>query len=242
MIHGWCGNAEVWAQQIHGFAERYRVVVFDFFADDDASGDEDCSGCSIGHLAQTVVAVADALKAQAVVLVGHSMGGPIAIEAALELEGRCLLVLGIDTFTDATFYRRLALDEREHRLAGFRADFKSTMISMVRRITSDRVEGLSSRIGASMSAKEPRTALAMLEALFDWDIEEHWSHLRCPVEAINSAVLSSGAELLMLPGLSVHLMEAVGHFPMLEDPESFNALAYDILEHNLGDVRTDHMS
>ena len=45
-----------------------------------------------------VKAVVDAEKAEQVIIFGNSLGGPVAIEAALLLPGRVLGVVGVDTF------------------------------------------------------------------------------------------------------------------------------------------------
>lgn len=82
----------------------------------------------------------------------------------------------------------------------------------------------------SAQMHDSSVALARLDALLTWDIEERWPLLDCPIETINSALLSENALMIDLVGLSVHLMEDVGHFPMLEDAETFNALASGILK------------
>lgn len=171
------------------------------------------------------------IGADRLALVGHSMGGPAALEAALRLGDRCVLTLGVDTFTDPAFYRRRPNGETQARVKAFADDFAGAMEAMVRRITLGGVErGVADWIVGAMAGAEPRIALPLLESLLDWDIEARWPLLQCPVETINSTVLAMSSEPLALAGLRVQGMDAVGHFPMLEDPERFNALARAALE------------
>jgi pimeloyl-ACP methyl ester carboxylesterase len=164
------------------------------------------------------------------------MGGAAALEAARRLGPRCSLVLGVDTFTDAAFYRRRPRAEVEARKQAFADDFRGTMEKMVRRIAARSAERhVVDWIVGAMAGAEPQTALLALDALLAWDIEARWPSLRSPVETINSAALAKNSEQIALDGLRVHAMDAAGHFPMLEDPERFNALTQTILErHRIG--------
>ena len=190
----------------------------------------DVSARSIEAFARDVVAVADALALTDVVLVVHSMGGPVAVDAAIRLAGRCRLVLGVETFTDAAFYPRRPRAEIAARVGSFAADFGGTVAAMVRRITLHGGPDLATWIGEAMSRCDPATALAALEALLEWDIAARWSALPCPAETINSAILSRGTEPTSgLDGLRVHLMDRVGHFPMLEDPATLAAIMDEIV-------------
>lgn len=229
LLHGWSCNQDFWRRRIDSRSDTRRVVAVDL-PGHGRSAPASRRRWSIEALAADAKAVADALSADRLALIGHSMGGAVALEAALQLGPRCALVLGVDTFTDAAFYRRRARDEVRARLSVFAHDFPGAIETMVRQITSDGAErDVVNWIAGSMAAAEPQVALPVLEALLDWDIEARWPRLQCPVETINSAVLAENGEQLALPGLVVHGMEAVGHFPMLEAPERFDALVLAVL-------------
>ena len=182
------------------------------------------------RLARDVVAVADALSLPDTIVIGHSMGGAVAVEAAILMPGRCRSVLGVDSFTDASFYRRRSQTEIRARHRIFAMDFAGAVSAMVRRITLDGGPAVADWIASEMGRCPPATALAQLDALLDWDIEARWPLLPCPAETINSAVLSRGIETVPdLRGLQVHEMDRVGHFPMLEDPARFSGLVGEIV-------------
>jgi pimeloyl-ACP methyl ester carboxylesterase len=236
LLHGWCCNQEFWRFQAERLSDGFRIVAVDFPGHGLSASPKSPRLWSIEGFGYDATAVADALGADKIVLIGHSMGGAAALEAALRLGPRCALALGVDTFTDAAFYRRRPHAEAEARKQAFADDFRGAMERMIRQITASRVERqMMNWIVGAMARTEPRVALPVLDALLAWDIEARWPLMRSPIETINSAMLAEKSELLALDGLRVHTMDAVGHFPMLEDPERFNALARATLDrHGLG--------
>ena len=52
---------------------------------------------SMTNFGADVAAVADTLQLEDIILVGHSMGGQVALEAARLLKGRVKMIVGADT-------------------------------------------------------------------------------------------------------------------------------------------------
>ncbi len=230
LVHGWSCNARFWQPQVAAFSDRYRVVTLDLPGHGAAEPHRPAGRWSMGDFGADILAVADAIGADDVVLVGHSMGGAVAIEAALALGARCRLLVGVDSFTEAAFYTARPAAEIDARKAVFEADFAGTMQGMIAAITGPAADpALIDWIGRSMASANSESALGVLEALLAWDIAPRWAELEVPAIALNSALLARRNELITLDGLDVVLMEEVGHFPMLEAPGAFNALLEDVL-------------
>lgn len=230
LIHGWSCNQDFWAPQREAFATHFRVVTLDLAGHGLSRAPLAARDWSIENFAADVEAVIDALGAERAVLVGHSMGGAVAVETAIRLGARCRFVLGVDTFNEAAFYGARPAEEIAQRRRIFEQDFAGTMRAMVRNITAETAApDIVAALGDGMAATDPDVGLAVLEHLLAWDIEARWPALSVPVATINSAMLARRNELLELDGLDVRLMEGVGHFPMMEDPAAFNALALEIL-------------
>lgn len=236
LVHGWCCNQRFWRKQMATLGGCVRLATVDL------SG-HGLSRCrpgrrwSIEGFGADVAAVVDVLAADQVVLVGHSMGGPVALEASLRLGERCRLVLGVDTFTDAAFYRRLPREAIDIRVRTFAADFPGAMARMVSAITTPGNDpGLIDWITREMVQSDPRIALPVLEDLLDWDIERRWPLCRARVETINSIEGALRGAQVSLEGLRIHDMDGVGHFPMLEAPKVFNAALLSILRQHGFDV------
>lgn len=234
LVHGWSCSQDFWRFQLQPLAERFRVVTLDLAGHGRSPAAPEARAWSMAAHAGDVMAVADAVGAERFALVGHSMGGAVAIEAALLAGPRCRLVLGVDTFEDAAFYGACRPAEIAARLRRFEAGFAAALQAMVTRITAPRTDrAVVAEIADGMARNDPALALRVLGALLAWDIGPRWPQLACPVETINSALLAPGIERLALDGLVVHAMAGVGHFPMMEDPAAFNALALSILERRL---------
>src|SRR5262245_56964945 len=91
-VHGWCCDRRSWDQQIAHFAPRYTVVCLDL-AGHGASG-RDRTQWTIPAFGQDVVAVVEQRGLGQVVLIGHSMGGPVIVEAARCLPAAVIGVVG----------------------------------------------------------------------------------------------------------------------------------------------------
>lgn len=230
LIHGWACRADFWSAQIGPLSEHVRVAALDLPGHGSADPRRPSGTWSVEAFGADVLAVADALEADEVVLVGHSMGGAVAIEAARLLGRRCRLLVGVDTFTEAMFYAARPADEIANRISCFRDDFPGRMRGMIDAITgSDADPQLKAMIAEGMAASDPEAALGILEALLRWDIAAVWPLPGIPAVAINSALLARRNELIDLDNLEIILMEGPGHFPMMEAPEAFNALLLEIL-------------
>src|SRR5262245_30401166 len=100
-VHGWCGERGFWRATAEALAPRYRTLTLDL-AGHGSSGAER-SRWTLASLADDVVAVVTAAGAGDVILIGHSMGGPVALLAAPRLAPRVRGVIGVESLHDAEF-------------------------------------------------------------------------------------------------------------------------------------------
>ncbi|EPX60783.1 putative hydrolase [Cystobacter fuscus DSM 2262] len=224
LIHGWCCDQRFWDAQLETLSRDFTVVTVDLAGHGLSSRLPAGSAYPIDAMARDVVTAIEQLELRELILVGHSLGGPVALEIAIATPDRCRKVIGVDTFTDAAMYRRRPPAEIAERCNAFRADFPRAMTALVRMITLHDAlgYGVADWIATTMSAREPETAVAVLDALLRWDIEARWPLLTRPVATINSAPLVPLIQPIEgLAGLELEMMEHVGHFPMMEDPRGF---------------------
>ena len=80
LIHGITLQAGIWAPQLHGLADRYRVVAMDVRGHGRSRAGSDGFGRRIA--ARDVATVLEHLDLRDAVIVGHSMGGMILMEFA----------------------------------------------------------------------------------------------------------------------------------------------------------------
>lgn len=103
-----------------------------------------------------VFAVLEAEHAKKVILFGNSLGGPVAIEAALLLPGRVLGVVGIDTSQSLTLQHQP--EEAQIRADAFRDDYTGSLPQIVRQLFHKDADP------AMLADAEQRMAHTSLEA------------------------------------------------------------------------------
>ena len=100
-VHCWSCDRTFWKYQLAAFADDYRVAAIDLPGHGESGADRD--EWTIAGLGDDVARVVEQLGLRRVILVGHSMGGPVSLEAARRLPGRVLGVIAVDTLHNAEF-------------------------------------------------------------------------------------------------------------------------------------------
>jgi len=236
-VHGWNCDRSYWDAQLSDFSERHRVVTVDLAGHGESGlGREVLSMTAFG---QDVAAVVADLALEQVVLIGHSMGGPVVVEAARLLGDRVLVVVGADTFGEVSV--SYSEEQTEALLDRFRPDFGHAMRELVSANmfvpTSDST--FIEQIVEDMSSAPPAVGIGALEGMINWYNNESanaLSALRVPIRLINSDMNPTNVDAgrAYASSFDVVLMSGVGHFVMMEDPETFNRLLGEIVEEFVG--------
>jgi len=224
-IHGWSCDSNYWREQMAAFDKKYTVVTVDLAGHGGTDGNR--TDWSIARFGQDVATAMSAVPNQKVILVGHSMGGPVAIEAARLLKGRVIGIIGVDTFKSigAPVPTKLQVDAA---LKPFEADF----IGQTRTLVADHlfVKGshpqLAQKIAYDMSLSPPRVAVPSMRAVLGYDFTEPLKDISVPIVAINSDLgepVNEARIRKVLPKFRAVTLAGTGHFLMMEDPTRFNA-------------------
>lgn len=228
-IHGWMCDRTYWDQQIDYFSRDYQVVAVDLAGHGDSgTGREEWT---LEAFAEDVVAVVEALGAKRLVLVGHSLGGPVAVEAAGRLSGRVEGVVGVDTFFD-TWAQKTAEEGHSNLLQALGKDFREATVDWVSaamflpRTDSAFVH----RIARDMASGPKKVGIGAMEGVDAWLVDnfpERLSAMDVPVGMIVSELNSQAFSVVDSVGtargpLRIRLLPGTGHFLMQERPEAFN--------------------
>lgn len=232
-LHGWCGDRDYWKHQVDTFAGDYKVVTLDQAGHGESGKDR--QRWSVDSLAADVEAVVKALGLRRVVLIGHSMGGPVSLAAARRLPGTVIAVIGVDTLQNVDFKPPEEL--RKTILAGFEADFKGTMRSALPGMLPANVSPeLSKWLIARAEAQDPKMAMGLMRDMSGLDTKTLLKDAKVPVRCINSA---GGFQFFTPTAIDVNkkyanydavTLEGVGHYPMLEKPAEFNQKLREVLK------------
>ena len=222
-VHGWSCDRTYWKAQVEPFAVNHKVVTIDL-AGHGESGTQR-SDWTIESFGEDVAAVVKGLELEQVIIIGHSMGGDIAVEAARRLPNRVKGFVWVDVYSEPGTYR--TPEQIEAFVAPFRDSFKEKAYKLVKGMFPPEADdALVEYIATDMSSAPKTIALAAMKSAitFEPNVTASLLEIRLPGVAINPAGANSDTVSMRRYGFSVFPMQAVGHFPMMEKPEDFNGL------------------
>ncbi len=218
-IHCWTCNSSFWKPQVEFFANDYRVITIDLPGSGRSSVDR--NEYSMESFGKDVAAVVDKFGAKKLILVGHSMGGPVSLEAAKLLGDKVIGIVGVDSFY-TSFKHPKSADELNEFMQAFEDNFAGTAEAMLRSMFTPAADPeLVDSIVVEMSSADKEGAISMIRAYFKWHDEDSEALLKefAPILRNINAAPSGKEEPL---DESVLLVTNVGHFIAQVAPDRFN--------------------
>jgi pimeloyl-ACP methyl ester carboxylesterase len=176
---------------------------------------------------EDVRAVADAVGAQKLILVGHSMGGAVVAEAARLMPDRVLGLVGVDTLENVEY--PLTPEELRKMLAPMEEDFVKACREFVGQMISPGTDpGLAEWIKSDMSSAPPRVALSAMEGMMSQYVSGEaakvFEGLRIPVVTVNGDLwpINYEANRRHMFSYEAIVLEKADHFLMMARPGEFN--------------------
>jgi len=229
LVHGWMCDQSYWQPQVPALAERFGVVTLDLAGH--GSYGSDRGTWTIPSLGADVEAVIEGLGLERVIVVGHSMGGRVALDVARRLPGRVIGVIGVDTLHDAD--EEVDPAQVERLLAAFEGDFPSACDGFVRGMfAGGAAPELVDEVAADMCSGPGEIGTALLGGYVAFDLQQAFAEAGVPIRAVNADLWptdETGNREVSDFGLV--LLEGYGHFLTQEAPEKLaGALADVVLE------------
>ena len=226
-IHGWTCRRDYWQPQLAFFGERHRVAALDLPGHGNSkAGDRQC--WSVTTFGLDIAEAAKALAAERLILIGHSMGGAVALEGARRLGEMVAAVVLVDTFV--IDYGGLSAETIQAIAAPFEADFTSAMAGLVEQTSTAATPAiLKERLVREMSAADPAWALPVWRDLLAWDPGPAFEELQVVIHAINGALIPDSARERCAPFVRETVIPGAGHFLQMEDPAGFNHVLAGVL-------------
>jgi len=238
LLQGFMASRPIWKWQIEAFAPHYRVITMD--NRDAGESDPEPATYTVGDMADDVAGLLDSLKIERASVLGHSMGGYIALaftERHAERLEKLILVstsalaggaLGrpaptynrerwIDDPVERTFQRYGSMtspgyfDTRPEQLTAIAETARGNRMSF---------EAMTRQSDSAFMSHDARAALPQIAA---------------PALVIHGTVdptipLSAGRRIAdAIPGAQFVEFAGVGHLPHLERTEEFNRVVLDFL-------------
>ena len=224
LIHGWSCDSNYWREQVPEFKKKYTIVTVDLAGHGGTDGAR--TEWSMARFGQDVATALSAVPNQKLILVGHSMGGPVAIEAARLMKNRVIGIIGVDTFKTigAPVPSKAQIDAI---LKPFEADFIGHTRTLVAEhfFAKGANPQLANKIAYDMSLSPPKVAIPSWRATLEYDYAGPLADVSVPIVAINSDLGEPTNEVRIkkvLPKFHAVTLTGDGHFLMMEDPARFN--------------------
>src|SRR2546426_8225109 len=177
LVHCWTCDSSFWKDQVARLAKNRQVVTLDL-AGHGASG-RTRTEYTMQAFGQDVKAVADELKLDRMVLVGHSMGGAVILEAAKLLGDRVVGLVPIDTLLDV----EQASDPKETDavMAKMQADYKGETTAFMRQylFAPTTPPAVADRVLAQTTTFPPEIAISALRNNWNYNAARASMPSRC---------------------------------------------------------------
>lgn len=231
-VHGWSCDSSYWDAQLTAFSKNHKVITIDL-AGHGKSG-LDRTDWSMKAFGGDVTAAVKALDLKEVVLVGHSMGGDVILEAVQQIPERVIGLVLVDSFRNLK--TKLTQQQIDQFIAAFRTNFAETTDKFVRRLFGPAANpDLVKKTAEDMSAAPQEVAVPCLVALNKWRSEQLPKipvKVTTPIISISSdsRPIDKQAFEKSFRSFKFMIVSGVGHFVMIEDPERFNKLLSKAIE------------
>lgn len=232
-IHAWCCDSTCWDRQITFFSKAHTVITIDLGGHGRSGRSRD--KWTIPMLANDVVTVLDQFTFQQVAIVGHSLGGMVALLAASKLpKSKKVKVVLVDILLNKFWPEEQGAVDR--MLAPFKKNFKRKMKQWVRSsmfIPASK-EALITLISDQMAKASPSVALPLFRDLMTRDYSPSIRQLRkrkMTMHLLNADTESTDEKALIKLGFTISYLPGTGHFMMLERPIKFNRQLLELIRH-----------
>lgn len=223
------GDLSAWAPQTSHFASRYTTLAYDLRGQGGTSVTP--GPYSIDQLADDALALLDALGIARAVFLGVSMGGMVAMAAALRAPSRIAGLVVADSAAGFSTEARAAWDQR---IDAVRAEGIGPMVDTMlgRWFTDAYRQRQPARVAAvaEVLRRAPVDGyLASCAAIRNLDLVGRLPQIACPTlvlcgENDPSTPLSLSEEIAAaIPGARLTVIAGAHHLTELEFPELFNA-------------------
>lgn len=232
LIHGWTCNLTYWRDQVPDFAKRNRVIALDLPGH--GQSDKPEIVYSVDLFARAIDAVLRDAGVDRAVLVGHSMGTPIARQFYRKFPQKTLAIVIVDGGLRPFGDKKM----RDSFVDAFRGpNYKENAKQMFAAMAGPTLPGETlERIRTSFLNTPQYVTVSAMEGVND-DSLYGPDKMNVPVLAIlaKSPFWQPDTEQFfrsLAPNLEFQMWEGVGHFLMMEKPKQFNDAVIAFLNKN----------
>ncbi len=222
IVHGWCIDKTYFNNQVEAFSKDHIVIAVDM-AGHGKSGLQR-ENYTVELFGSDIAEIVNHLGLKDVILIGHSMGGNVIMEAASKLPGKVKGLIGVDTYQNFEF--EFPQEQFEGWITKMKEDFKGITYGWVKTMfpeTSDSV--LVEEIANDMASAPPKVGITAMISNYNYKPIPVISKLGLPVMAVNTDLWPADVEINKKHcDFNLLMMKGYSHYLMRENPEKFNEL------------------
>lgn len=210
------------------FSKTNRVITLDLPGHGKSGANRE--HWSINGLGDDVATVVRDLKLKHVILVGHSMGAPVALAAAARLKDIAIGVVAADALQNVEF--TISPKAADRMLKSFEDDFDGARTRFFTAMFKDPKSRILKSLLEDAPKPDPKAAVALMRDFSRFDFKGALASAGVPVRAINAGGrYKTAVDINRKYGdFDAVMMKDVGHFLMLEKPDEFNRDLHNVID------------
>jgi pimeloyl-ACP methyl ester carboxylesterase len=225
-VHSLAGNSTHWSNQLEHLRQSCRAVALDVRGHGRSEPPKD-GNYTIAAIAGDIAAVVDTLGLDRFVLVGHSMGGGVALAYAGNYPDRVAGLVLVDPIGDG---KQIPAAEGKAYLDGFETNYESTSQGYWTTVAGPD-SAIRKRLLADLEATPQEAVVQVLRDVMRFDPDPALARYSGPKLSIVTPHNDMPFSLHRLgKGFPHRVVEDTGHWIQLDKPEEFNRLLDEFLE------------
>jgi pimeloyl-ACP methyl ester carboxylesterase len=234
LLHGLGCSASDWGLQMPTLSQRYRVIAPSLRGF--GGSDKPAGPCSIMQYANDMVALLDRLNIERAHVLGHSMGGAVAMQLAVARPDRLnsLIVINAQPSFAVRDWRRYLMLLMRFMASGSAGMERMTRFLARRLFPHDHQAALRDQMKARYADNDRRAFLAAIHALAGWSVEHMIDRVATPTLVLagehDVTPVRSARELAeRLPNGRLEVVADSGHATPFDQHDQVNNLVMGFL-------------
>ena len=229
-LHSWLGSWRYWLPTMDHISERYRAYALDFWGFGES--DRHDSSFSLAEYTELLIGFMDNLGIQKASLVGHGLGGMVAVRAAVQQPERFTRLMAVTTPFQGAQLQGIVKPGTLSRIFG-RSNPSNIWSRVIRQLNVDYPQILSEIIEDTESLSET-VVQRVISSVLETDLRPDLGMLTVPLLAVfgeeDTIVTPEHARSLREDHTTLQQVIRLpksNHFPFLDQPNVFNRLLMD---------------
>lgn len=222
-LHSFGGDSAHWSSQLSQVRHNRRALAIDLRGHGKSAGPRD-NDYAVGSFVKDLEAVVDKLALKRFVLVGHSLGGAVAVNYAAKHRGRVagLVLVGAPG--------KIAAEQSKRIMGSIEADYAPTMKGYWEKLVEGAQPHVRTQILGEMDRVAKDDSIAIMKALFADDLPASLDRYPGPKLIVYTTRANTPNDLQNVrPNVPRALLEGTSHWPHLDRPREFNTMLGEFL-------------